>query len=294
VTTFAVGQSFQDWLQNVGALTNGELPIQAPRHNANVTAANTPSQAWIVADNNSQSPGAAQDFTFDTPVGVPATQQCGRVAYSDMHVGAADGDYSGGMKTTPAGCALVDLSPQEKALEFILFDLSSCVTPLGGITPPTDAGTGAADSGGGDGSTNHGFECTIPSSPPSGGSCVGFTTDAGHELDAGLDDAGNASRTTCNPVTNDGCTGNDVCGVDNSGDFYVCTTPGSPAGLAACADCASQTATCGAGALCVGISTTSAFCAQMCCTNADCGSGTCDEAALVPALPKGVGICTDM
>jgi hypothetical protein len=126
---FALGQALHDWLGNVGALTNNELPIQAPRHNADVSATNTPSQPWIVADNNSQAPGAAQDFTFDTPIGVPAAQQCGRVVYSDMHVGAASGDYMGGLSTTtPTGCAMQDLSPQEDALEFILFDLSSCVT----------------------------------------------------------------------------------------------------------------------------------------------------------------------
>ena len=59
------------------------------------------------------------------------------MVYSDLHVGAASGDYGedGGSSMVPAksivptGCASRDLSPQEKALEFMLFDLSACVTP---------------------------------------------------------------------------------------------------------------------------------------------------------------------
>ncbi len=139
VTSFPKGQDFHDWLAGpkVNALTNNLLPIQVAKHNADVAAANTPSQPWLQVSTDTQQ---AQDFTFDTPFDVDAGAQCGRIAYSDMHVGAGDGDYMGGLgKTTPAGCADVDLSPQEKALEFILFDLSSCVTP-GNITqqpPPT-------------------------------------------------------------------------------------------------------------------------------------------------------------
>ena len=43
-----------------------------------------------------------------------------------MHVGAASNDYKKG-NSVPGGCTIQDLSPQEKALEFMLFDLSSCV-----------------------------------------------------------------------------------------------------------------------------------------------------------------------
>ncbi len=124
---FQRGQDMFDWLTNVNALTGGKLPIQAARHNADVSMTNTPSQPWIVADKTSPAT-VTQDFTFDTPLGAPADKQCGRVAFSDMHVGAASGDYSGN-KVTPTGCTDADLSPQEKALEFIFFDLSSCVTP---------------------------------------------------------------------------------------------------------------------------------------------------------------------
>jgi hypothetical protein len=144
ITTFPMGQIFHDWLQGVGALTNNELTIYQPRHNANVSAANTHSTLWLEADQNSQSPGAAQDFTFDTPLGaVDAGLQQGRTVYSDMHVGAVppgvQQDYGSGPMgggTTPDGCVMRDLTAQEKALEFILFNLSSCVTPGGGVQPP--------------------------------------------------------------------------------------------------------------------------------------------------------------
>jgi hypothetical protein len=125
---FVRGQALHDWLQNVKALTNNLLPIQVARHNADVTMANTPSQPWIVRQGQPTQP---QDFSFDTPLGVSADKQCGRVVYSDMHVGAASNDYGGQITggVTPMGCTNADLSPQEKALEFILFDLSACVTP---------------------------------------------------------------------------------------------------------------------------------------------------------------------
>jgi hypothetical protein len=133
---FPKGEAMKEWLGNVNALQNGELRIDQPRHNADVSATNTPSQAWIVADQNAQVPDATQDFSFNTPLGADPAKQCGRVVYSDMHVGAASGDYKSGSTVTPDGCANMALSPQEKALEFILFDLSSCVTPNNIPTEP--------------------------------------------------------------------------------------------------------------------------------------------------------------
>ena len=62
---FPKGAAMKAWLGNVGALQNGELPIQEARNNATVSTANTASQPWIVADS-----GPTQYFSFDTPIGV--------------------------------------------------------------------------------------------------------------------------------------------------------------------------------------------------------------------------------
>ncbi len=64
--------------------------------------------------------------------------------------------------------------------------------------------------------------------------------------------------------------------------------------VAPCGDCTSANAYCAPGGYCFGTSetTNAAQCGQMCCTDADCGSGQkCDTGSLSPALPNNVGIC---
>jgi hypothetical protein len=75
---------------------------------------------------------------FNAPLNDAGTPNyCGRVVYSDLHVGAASNDYAGGSNTVPTGCSYPQkLAPDEDAIEFILFDLSSCVTPVTGIPQP--------------------------------------------------------------------------------------------------------------------------------------------------------------
>jgi hypothetical protein len=138
---FVKGQALDQWLGIVGALGQngvpaGQLSIFQPRDNAQVGPGNKPSQPWITSD------PWTMYFSFDTPVNAPpapdggAPQYCGRAVFSGLHV-AGDPSTSDS-SNPPSGCANGALSPQEKALEFMLFDLSSCVIP--DTVPPSDAG----------------------------------------------------------------------------------------------------------------------------------------------------------
>jgi hypothetical protein len=151
---FPKGVALFQWLGTVGALGTyqappNELAIYQPRYNAEVGPSNTPSQPWITSDSSSTLPGATMYFSFDTPVQASATAAdggasdgaadggartyCGRVVFSDLHVGGITIDGT----QPPGTCKQTALSPQEKALEFMLFDLSSCVIP---DTTAPDAG----------------------------------------------------------------------------------------------------------------------------------------------------------
>ncbi len=119
--------AMREWLSNVGALVAGELPIRSASHNADV-ATSSKATAWLTADPATASaPNALQCLSFDVPRG-GGLESCGEVVYADFHAATGSGDY-GGQSTTgvvPDGCANGPMSPQEKALEYRLFDLTSC------------------------------------------------------------------------------------------------------------------------------------------------------------------------
>ena len=140
---FAKGVALEAWLKDNKALgIDGagatQLPIYQPRYNASVGPANVASQPWITAKSDS-----TMYFSFDTPVNPKpdpdgsAPQYCGRAVFSDLHVAGAPTTHDS--SPPPGGCGTEDLSAQEKALEFMLFDLSSCVIP--DTVAPPDAGT---------------------------------------------------------------------------------------------------------------------------------------------------------
>ena len=136
-TGFTKGQDFATWMQNAGAQTSfGKFLINPSRYDTSAVGAS--SQLWVsysgryTSDDVHYSNGAPADpadFTFDTPLN--ATNQYGRVMFTDMHL--ASGDLS---SSFPTECPTGALTPQEKAAEFLLFDLGACLTNL---PPPPPA-----------------------------------------------------------------------------------------------------------------------------------------------------------
>jgi hypothetical protein len=125
-TTFPKGAAFAQWLIDVGGTSAlGVFPLEDVRYN--VQAVNSPSTRWIYNPNLAETQIGGQallHYTFNTPVGESADQQCGEVLFADFHV-VASANVSGTM--FPQECDTQPMSPQELALEFMFFDLSACI-----------------------------------------------------------------------------------------------------------------------------------------------------------------------
>jgi hypothetical protein len=130
--SFPKGAALRDWLVNVGGSTTpGKLLIHDGEHTVDATLPGI-SQSWITTSDPDGHAGVVQYFSFTAPVG---GAECGRMVFSDLHVAAGTGDS--GKVPFPTGCTSTSLSPQEKALAFMLFDLSSCVQPeTDDVKPP--------------------------------------------------------------------------------------------------------------------------------------------------------------
>jgi hypothetical protein len=124
------GSAFATWMVNVmGSTTRGEIPLQDNTIKSTATTVDTGrAERWTFLQTGGGGNGRPQNFQFTTPVEAPADGKCGKVVFSDMHV-------SGNGSTTayPGGCGDPTpraLTPQEKALAFMLFDLASCVSVI--------------------------------------------------------------------------------------------------------------------------------------------------------------------
>jgi hypothetical protein len=123
---FPKGAAMAQWLVNTGASTKkGEIDIKVPvEHLRGVKAG---AQRWIYRGKDKEE--MVKFFSFNTPVGAPKEAQCGRGVLSDIHVADGDGTGASPDAKLPQSCEKGALSSRERALEFLMFDLASCVQP---------------------------------------------------------------------------------------------------------------------------------------------------------------------
>jgi hypothetical protein len=139
-TGFPKGKVFSQWLGTVGALTGSQINLTGVAES--VSTVNAPTQRWIY----NPAPDPQQNMTNDTkylsfltPVGgapivagdagETTAQYCGKAVFSDLHAGGSP------MGNIPGVCAGPPLTAQLKALEFLFFDLSACVS-IDSLPPP--------------------------------------------------------------------------------------------------------------------------------------------------------------
>ena len=123
-TSFTDGQTLATWLQNIGAsISPGQMELNTLR--LDQTGVIAPTQSWLTLNqSNGGVASPVMQFVFDTPIG--ATNQCGRVLYNEYHV---ENPPSGTVLTGtvfPNECNIgAAMTPQEKLLEYMLFELTS-------------------------------------------------------------------------------------------------------------------------------------------------------------------------
>lgn len=291
------GQAFNAWLGDVNALHptygDGYISIIDPRGYVQAvsssmtdrfvyTDANHIVPAPHNADINAQS--AVQQYSFNTPLDVPADEACGRVLYSAFHVAGTNLDTSNSV--FPEHCNTNPLTPQEKILEFMIFDLSACVTTtLPPKCAPTNCQTLGANCGyvsdgcggiqncgpcvapescGGGGTANVcGSSCTLETCTSAGATCGVVGNGCGGTLDCGT------------------CPSGSVCG--GGGTANVCGTP-------ACTprSCTDAGATCGD----IGDGCGGTLHCGTCPTGQRCGGGGPNTCGTTPCTPGGCGSAT--
>ncbi len=296
-TSFAKGQSFNTWLGNVNAWSptygSGYINITDPRDYVKSVATGT--DRFIYTDSTvkingtqiNQNSGVEQ-YAFNTPYLADANNICGRILYSGFHVAGAS---ALGNKVFPSYCSTGAMTAQEKVLEFMIFDLSACVSvggppPPATCTPKTCAQMGAncgqvADGCGG--LLNCGT-CTAPDSCGGGGvanQCGNYctmTTCGAQGANCGIIADGCGGTLNCGT-----CTSPDICG--GGGTPNICGAP--PCTPRSCTDVGAQCGaisdgcggtincgTCAAPAICGGGGVPN-VCGTGTCTPGNCGTASC-------------------
>lgn len=150
-TSLPKGSAFAGWLLASGATTvQGTLPLVGDlKRTAMDELATSPSaQRWLYQAASDSDPTGAAAYTHLMSFNLTSSGEvvdrrsadtsnlCGRLIYSGLHVDSGDtsthrsdlADDASKLAPFPSCCAVGDLNPSEKALEYMLLDLSSCLT----------------------------------------------------------------------------------------------------------------------------------------------------------------------
>ena len=128
-TTFLAGNNLRAWLSGTRALNfDGTITLAAADVSTSVSSASGSTQRWIY--DKSSSSLNTKALSFATPVGglpLPdggsesSPRYCGRAMFTDVHAG---GGGVSSAASVPASCMGGTMSAEEKALEYLFFDLS--------------------------------------------------------------------------------------------------------------------------------------------------------------------------
>jgi hypothetical protein len=133
-TSFPKGKAFGDWLlsNGVGVPVGNSVQLSLVDVEPSVLASGPPtypgSTRWLYQAKSAGDASYSTSYlSFNTPVGTPSDQQCGRAVFSGVHV-----YYPQGTAVFPAECGSLGgpgspYGVNQKALEFLFFDQSSCV-----------------------------------------------------------------------------------------------------------------------------------------------------------------------
>ncbi len=127
-TSFPKGKSMADWIQNVQGGTYGQLALYDIREDVDKVTTGKATR-WIY--DGSTSDYSTLYLSFNAPVNAQVDKQCGRAVFSDVHLSGSS--FSGFCNAQNSNDPHhVD----ETALEFLFFDLSSCVQDDSKPPPP--------------------------------------------------------------------------------------------------------------------------------------------------------------
>jgi hypothetical protein len=205
---------------------------------SDTTGVVAPTQQWMFIspqDDGNSANFVPLFFSFNTPIKAANDAQCGRGLFSDFHVTPNDmaGDGLNGTHglVFPAECGSRTMTAQEKVLEFMIFDLGSCVAPY----KPLCAATTCSAQGIQCGPAGDGCGGALDCGPcPSGETCggggkpgvcgIGMTTQctpltcAAQKIQCGPAGDGCGDAIDCGP-----CPAGEICGYSGPGQ---CGAPG--------------------------------------------------------------------